>query len=255
MAGTALTDNFLIQTATVMLGLSADLMDLDPVTHSMGLVKNFTISSEPSLTELTQGLTNNVVDSVVTGNPVRASMEVYEYTSKNLSYSLGLAGSAAVAAQTVSNSTASATTANSTTLPLTLATGFAAGDYIMIKMNSDDNVITRRIVSIATNTLTLDKAIVPIVPISTPVTKVNMIQGGSTASPGYFSCKVVGKLTNGEPIVLLLPKVRIVKGFALAFSTENYGNLPIELSIYDQVATDPFYAQFSGAQYHILARK
>ena len=41
MAGEAKTDSFMLGAATVMIGAMADLYDLNPTDHSIGLVKNF----------------------------------------------------------------------------------------------------------------------------------------------------------------------------------------------------------------------
>jgi hypothetical protein len=252
MAGEAKTGDFMLSTATVMVGPLAKLMDLNPTEHSIGLVKNFQISSEPAYTELTQGVKNSLVASVLTSNVVRASMEAYEFTSKNLNFGLGLDGSGVVE-QTASGTVDGAITGDGIIVALDVQTGegasFTAGDYITIDINGDDNVVVRKVLSVATDTLTLTNAFATgqNIPDAAPVTKVNKIAVGSKEEQPYMASKVVGKLANGEQIVLLLPKLRIVRGFNLAFSSDDFGNLPFEFTIYDQIAADPFYTEFGGS--------
>ena len=77
MAGEAKTNAFMLGTATVMLGAQADLFDLNPTEHSIGLVKNFNLQVDQTYTELTQGVQNQIVFSVRTGNKVMNTMEAY----------------------------------------------------------------------------------------------------------------------------------------------------------------------------------
>ena len=91
-AGSAKTESFNLGAATVMIGPKEDVLDLTPEKHSIGLVKNFSFTSNDQYIDLTQGVRNSVVYSVKTGSEVNASMEVYEYTAKNLAYALGLEG-------------------------------------------------------------------------------------------------------------------------------------------------------------------
>jgi hypothetical protein len=60
--------------------------------------------------------------------------------------------------------------------------------------------------------------------------------------------KIVGQLADGTEVGLLLPKVRITAGFTLGFTTDNFGNLPMEFTCYDLTSDDPNYAMFSGKQ-------
>lgn len=251
-AGSAKTENFMLGTACVMVGLPAELHDLNPLEHSLGLVKNFTLTSEPSYIELSQGVKGSIVHSTMTANPVRASMEVYEYTAANIAYSLGLNG-AAKAPKTGSSTVSTVVPASpaQNTLSVVAATGFAANDMIMIEADTIENFVVRKIVSIATNTLTLDEDL-PAIPSGAKVTVVNGIDIGSKEDQPFLSAKIAGKLANGAPAVVYLPKIRIINGFNLAFVTNDYGNLPFEFQIYDLVSTDPMYADFKNASARIF---
>lgn len=254
MSGLAITDNFMLSTATVMIGDAADLNDLNPLDHSIGLVKNFTITSEPAYTELTQGVKNDIVHSVMTSNPVRATMETYEFTAKNLAYSLGLDGGS-IAPATVETTVASPVSASPTvsTITVTSATGITNGTTILIEVDTIDNFVIRTVTNVAGAVLTLDSAM-PAVAAGAKVFKVNKIEIGSKTEQPFFGAKIAGRAANGDNLVLLLPKVRITKGFNLAFISDNYGNLPFEFTLYDLVSTDPNYAAFRGVKGHIYRK-
>lgn len=253
MPGTAKTNDFMLGTATIMIGEMADLYDLNPTNHSIGLVKNFTVTSEPAYTELTQGVKNTIVASVMTSNPVRATMEAYEFTAKNIAYSLGIEGAAQVTEQATLTTLSAPVTAAATTMTVTSATGITVGKYVMILVDDEDRFEVRKITAVASNTLTLHRAL-PAIATGRPVRVVNMIEVGSKDDQPYYSAKVAGKLASGEEVVILFPKIRIVRGFSLAFQSDNFGNLPIEFTIYDPVAADTFYADFNGASAQIFKK-
>lgn len=251
MAGEAKSNAFMLGTATVMLGALADLMTLDE-SHSIGLVKNVIVKTTPGFTDLTQGVKNSLVYSVMTSNESSVTGEVYEYTSKNLSYAAGLDGSTITSTPTKSTvKTAVAapvgpSTEGAKALPLEAVEGFAAGDTVFVNIAGSENIMIRKIdaLDVATKTLTLDKGLPFALPIGTVVTKVNVIALGSTDDQPFLACKIVGKLANGDPIAILIPKVRYASGLSLGFQTENFDNMPLELKVFDLVGTDPFYQMF-----------
>lgn len=254
MAGEAKTSAFMLGTATVMIGAQSELFSLAPDTHAIGLVKNFTMTAEPGYTDLTQGVKNQIVYSVMTSNTVRAQMEVYEYTSKNIAYALGLNGGA-LAAATAVTTLSSGIAALATTAVVTSAAGLAVGDYIQIQEGTDDKTFFRKITAIVTNTLTLNAAIPVAIANGSAVRKVNAVDIGSKTDQPFLSAKIVGSLADGTEIGILIPKIRITNGFTLGFVTDNYGNLPFEFTVYDLVATDPNYADFSGVQARLFTNK
>lgn len=254
MAGEAKTSAFMLGTATVMIGAQSELFTLAPDTHSIGLVKNFTMTAEPGYTDLTQGVKNQIVYSVMTSNTVRAQMEVYEYTSKNISYALGLNGGALSAATTATTMSAGAA-ANAASITVTSAAGLAVGDYIQIQEGTDDKTFFRKINAIATNTVTLNANLPVAIASGSAVRKVNAVDIGSKTDQPFLSAKIVGSLADGTEIGILIPKVRITNGFTLGFVTDNYGNLPFEFTVYDLVSTDPNYSEFNGVQARLFTNK
>ena len=261
MAGEAKTTNFMLGTATVMLGPMNSAWNLVPGTHSIGLVKNFQITAEPAYTELTQGTKNTMIHSIMTQNTVKASMEVYEFTGANIDYSLGLDGSA-ITAQTVSNNTSAASAATNATV-FTFATAaeanaYAVGGYVIIQNGTDDQAWARKVTAKNTGaapyTITVSPAVpnASALPIGTNVRRVNSIDIGSKEEQPFFSAQVRGELADGSKLRLIMPKIRITNGFTLGFVTDNYGNLPFEFTLYDLVSSDTLYNDFNGRQALLL---
>jgi len=251
MPGLAKTQKFMLNTATVMIGPQADLHNLNPAEHSIGLVKNFTLTAEPSYTELGQGVKNEIVFSVLTNNPVRATMETYEYTARNLAYGLGLADAESFTALTATTAVNGAIVAGSPPefdLVVDDNALFSAGDFILIKNDSEDDFVVREIASTSTGEVITVTMALPDIADNAQVLLVNKLAIGSKDDQPYYAAKISGKLADGTVCVIEIPKLRIIKGFSLAFTSQDFGNLPFEFTIYSQVTTDPFYTEFGGDQ-------
>lgn len=250
MGGLAKTNDFMLDTATVMIGPQDDLYDLTPAAHSIGLVKNFTLTADPAYTDLTQGVKNTLVYSVLTSNEVRATMEAYEYTAQNIAYGLGLATTHAAKSATTDASLVDLAITGGVGVDVNVTTGegtkFTVGDSILIQIDTEDDFIIREVVSISTDTLTVDQAFTNDVPLGSKIFIVHSLDVGSKADQTFFAAKITGKLVDGTPIVVLIPKVRIVNGFNLAFTADDYANMPFEFTVYDMVSTDTHYADFAS---------
>lgn len=256
--GLANTNRFMLGAATLLLGPQADLFNLTRAEHSVGLIKNFALTAEPSFTDLTQGVKNTVVYSVMTGNAARASAEWYEYTPRNLAYVAQINGATMTVSTNIETALSAAVTGSSgspaTTISVDSGTGLAVGDWILIQdpINPDDAVI-RKISAISTNTITTNPDIQRNLADNSTVRRVNFIGVGNKEEQPFFSAMVLGTLANGEEISVALPKVRVTNGLNLSFSTNDYGNMPVELGIYDLTPSDPNYAQFGAVPAAILA--
>ena len=253
------TNNFMLSQATLMLapfaqGSANMTFDLDPAANSVGLIKNLQTKEESSQVELRAGVRQLLVDSQKSGVKVSVSAEVYEYTAKNMLYSLslnrttqvvkaaGLAG--ALAAAGASLNLAATAPAGSTAAPITLA-DLTSGTVLMIQGTgdfSDRTFITK--VSATPSALTA-VAISPPVPagmsfsIGDGVFLVNQIPVGTTATQDFFSLKVVGMLANeNKPVTIIFPKVKILKGFNFDFTEDKYGSMAWEIDPYFMTTAD-----------------
>lgn len=258
MAGEAKTSAFLLSTATVMIGPRASLMALTPALHSIGLVKNVQVTTEPANVTLTQGLQNVEVSSVSTGNPARISAEIYEYTARNLAYGAGLDATGVAYDEPVtpqSSTLATAIAAGGVTVVLTAGGGtpYVVGDFLVMQDTVNNDIVhVGKVASKATDTLTLVAAYtIPTTTVfataTTIIYRVRNMQIGAVNSIAYFGIKIVGILPeSGEPITCLFPKCRVSKGIGLAFQSDNYSNIPFEFSPMAVLPADPFYADFGS---------
>lgn len=247
MAGEAITNNFVLNTATVMIGAQTDFFNLNPAAHSIGLVKNFKITATPQYTTLTQGVKNTIVDSQLTNNELKATMEVYEYSGKNLKYALGLDGSTLTTTGATFNPTAGLSATDTTlTIATDVTTTFVTGGGDWVEIQENDNVHLVKTASTAysspNTTLTFTGYAVPTgVSFTTAakIRKVAVIPVGSKVNQPYLSAKIVsGDLQDGAPIVLAIPKMRITRGFDIDFKTDAYSNMPFEFTPYDLTSSD-----------------
>ncbi len=135
--------------------------EINPLLHSVGLVKNCKVDVTTSKVDLTQGIQNDIVASVVNGMPMTGSAEVYEYTAKNFAYGLsqdptglvdmakpvGVGGPVAAAATEVTSASA--------------ITGAKVGSWIYIQENQDDQIHIAKLSAVAGTTLSFDGYPVP----------------------------------------------------------------------------------------------
>jgi hypothetical protein len=257
MPGQAKTNGFLLSTATVCIGPMANLWDLNPTAHSIGLVKNFQSNSDPTLVELTQGIKNQPVMTVPTSDGLKVSFEVHEFTLRNMAYAAGLDGSGAGynAIPTINLSTAQITAAATAIVVAgDVTASIAIGDWIYIQNGLDDYVHIAKVslTAFSTNTtLTFAGYAIPTgltFPIGTRVGKIKPIEMGAALPQVDLCAKIFGIMPkDNRPIVIVYPKIRITKGFSLAFQSDNFAAMPWEFTPYPLVSTDTYYSEFGDA--------
>ena len=85
-------------------------------------------------------------------------------------------------------------------------------------------------------------------PAGSKVWLVNSLQVGGTQQQTYVAAKVTANLPETQqPVTLLFPKVRVIRGFTLTFDTEKFAAMPFELEMYNLVPSDPFYSTFGSS--------
>lgn len=262
MPGLAKTDEFFLSTATVMIGAQDELMELNVADHSLGLVKNFSLQSDPTLVELTQGIKNQRVATLVTGSGLKTSWEMYEYTAKNLAYAAGLDATGSnydpMAAGHVLSDPAIVTD-----VAVIIATDqsavYTVGSWIAIQKASDDYVHIAKVTAVnfasSETTITFTGNPLPFACAAgtAKVSKMNKLDVGTDTEVQYKAMKVVGLLPKGnKPLVLLFPKVQIVKGLSVSFATDNFSNMPFEANPYQPTPADTGYNADFAQELHIL---
>lgn len=213
-AGSAKTEKFNLGAATVMIGPKDQVLDLVPEKHSIGLVKNFSFSSNDQYLDLTQGIRNTVVYTVKTGSEVTASMEVYEYTSKNLAYALGLEGYELAEGIDMSlsadiNSSTSTTAITAAAPQGATADDVVVGDYVTIqgnKSSNEDMVFVGKVAAVTFNQATAPE-------VATTGTIGQLIKAVNAQSEGLLTTNM-GKLTINASST---QNVKMSQNFATAF--------------------------------------
>lgn len=213
-AGSAKTEKFNLGAATVMIGPKDQVLDLVPEKHSIGLVKNFSFSSNDQYLDLTQGIRNTVVYTVKTGSEVTASMEVYEYTSKNLAYALGLEGYELAEGIDMTLSAAINSTTSTTAITAIAPAGATAddivvGDYVTIqgnKSSNEDMVFVGKATAVTFNQATAPE-------IATTGSIGDLIKAVNAQSAGLLTTNM-GKLTVNASST---QNVKMSQNFATAF--------------------------------------
>jgi len=253
--GSAKTGSFFLSEASIYLGPQADLYKLNPATHLLGLVKNFSLSYDVGYVELTQGVQNQIVSSTMNKSQLKASWEVFEYTAKNIAFGLGMNGAALTSSPVVTTTSGAVTGTYASpdmTLAVVSATGLVANSWIIVQGATNEEIFVDKIASVATNTLTLTFGIPDNLQSGATVRLATNLDLASTAAQPYLSAAAVSTLSDGTLIRVNLPKVRITKGFTLKADTKAYANLPFEATIYNLVTTDPNYSNFVTRQAELV---
>lgn len=239
---------FVIGNATVMLApFGEDVFALTPDEHSVGMVKAVTVTQEADQITLRNGVLQNQVDAVKSNVNMTTTFEGYEFSAENLMTALGLQGATVKRLRGTLTLAAEATdtslSIDSFPIPGDTASGIdAVGDIpdgavlLLQKADQPDHVYPVKTTGATTGSGPY-VATVAALPtgvefeVGDTVWVMNEIDAGSIDQDEYFAVKIVGTLSaNDEPIVVIMPKVRITRGFNLSFSETDYSNLPFELS-------------------------
>lgn len=260
MAANAKTNQFMIGDATIMVGAMADVFDLMPDKHSLGLTKNLAIRVETGNVDLTQGISQTPIFSVQNQFSPMASCEVYEYTARNLAYGLGLdASGAGYDANLTPGPFALATPVAAAATSVPLATGegagFVVGDYVIMQQ-AEDYVFAAKVTAKTTDTLTIDRATPAGLTFAVATTRVFRARsisavGGQNAFVSVKAAVIMPK--DKRPVPILFPKVRIARGFDVALGSSDFSNLPFEFMPYPLTPEDSLYSYFEpGEVFKIL---
>lgn len=252
MPGSAVSQQFQFSVASVLVGPMASQLSLNSAAHSIGLVKNVMVEASPSVVELTQGLQNDVVFSAVNNMPIKVSAEVFEFTAKNLAYGLSLDATTGYTPIATSNPLFASVAAAATTAVVVgdVTTTYTAGSWIFIQQGTDDAV---HIAKVSSATFSSPNTTINFVGYPVPagmtfttggrIGKVNRIDADPDAANQSLAVRIVGtQVGDKRPVVLHFPKARILKGFAMRFTSDNFGNLPFEFTPYVPLSTDVGYS-------------
>jgi len=257
MAGEAHSLQFLLGSATVMVGAVDDLWQLRPETHSLGLVKNFQFSADPTYVDLSYRTGGAPIFSVRTALACKISMDVFEHTARNLQLALG---NLPINVEPISKSYQLYEGADG----LSYATFMSDtddhadffGQWILIQGSQPDvvhvaEVETAYVIGTGPFEITVSFPGQPIqpgndFPAGSMITCVNVLNVGTPSCPAYLSAKVIGQSSGtAEPIGVIFPKVRIDRGFDIKFDATKYSSLPFSIKPFPLVASDINYTEFA----------
>lgn len=258
MIGGNNTDLFNIGAATLMIGPMDKIMELTPEEHSVGLIKNFQLTSDTSEVSLTQGIRNTEVDSQITGVTTTMTAEVYEYTAANLAYAAQLDGSkfSTSGTYTLTSDVTGGDDATSIEIDTDsdISAKLPAGTTLVLQSSTTEDYDKVYVVKVSSSTFSDTKMSITLdlpIPLGWTFKKgdkvfaVDIIPVGSEAPQPYLGAKIVGVLPNGnKPVTILVPKCKITGGMTIGFTTENYGNMPFEIKPYALAKSDTMYQTF-----------
>ncbi len=252
--GLARTEDFAFQAAEVMLGTLGTTPSLTSETNSLGLAKDVQVKVTLEVKALEQGVSNDTVDRTRTARMVEITGNLHEYTARNLAYlSMLTATSAQYDAPVAPTTLTTAIAAAATVANVTSASGFIAGDtLILIRSDRPHSPHVVRVVSIASQAVTFAPAVPATMdfPIAlTRVMKPARIEPGGENNVPSFSCKIVSQTKlDRRPKICMIPKVQVVSGLNISFGTENYGALPFTLKGLTLVPSDAEFNEYVSAQ-------
>lgn len=243
--GTAQGGAFILQNATIMLGDLGDGEDLIPELHSLGLFKEATVNIARTFTSLAQGVRQQKVDEQLTGEDITVTGKGYEFGAKQLTYALGQDGHGLTSTGLRTTNTL-AVTSGGTDLTLASVTGLAVGDYLVVAPNGDSDAGLVVVISSLTGLVVgLDRPLAMAIPLGSHVTKSRItLVGGDNYVNTYKSMKVTSAAVNGDPIVMIFPKVKVTSSFTLGLSSQDYASTPFTFQSYAMTPAEIGYAQY-----------
>lgn len=244
---------FLLGEATLMMAPYSDplsVFELTPALHSLGMVRNVQLMEDSGKVELRKGIQQVLVDSKKSNVNITLTAEVFEFTAQNALYSLSRAGTAVapkrgVLKNAITTGPTTTFVVNSAPLLGEASTGITAvgdipnGATVLIQHKDMDDYVFIARTTAATTVATTDYTVTATVPagIQFPagsyVWIVNEVPVGDLAEQDFFKVKIVGTLSNNrKPVALVLPKVKVMKGFQINFDEQNYTSMPFEFDPY-----------------------
>lgn len=243
---------FSLSSATIMVGkaFTDDVFGLTPALHSVGMVSEVNIGLDSQITELLNGVQQVTVDAKRTGVSGSITGNVYEFTAQNFMRSQAMSGAAGTIKRGVLSAPAAAAAVSlsitSDPIPGEAATGITAigdipsGSTLLLQRTGGetDYVFPTKSTGAATG---VGPYTVPIAapyaipaavtfPAGTKVWVVTPVGVANMDADDVFCVKIAGTLTQFDrPVVYVAPKVRMVRGFQIAFNETSYASMPWEM--------------------------
>jgi hypothetical protein len=243
---------FSLSAATIMIGRAFldDPFAFTPATNSVGMVSDAAISVDSSINSLLNGVSQTEVDAKRTGISASITASVYEMTAQNFMRAHAMSGAATVIKRGVLTAAAAGSATSLTiasdpvpgeaTSAITGIGDIPAGSTILIQRvgGEQDYVFPTKTNAAATGA---GPYVVPLAaPYAIPagmsfavgarVWVVSPVGVGDIDADDLFSVKITGTLSNFDrPVTYVAPKVRMVKGFGIAYNETQYSSMSWEM--------------------------
>lgn len=239
--GSPITNKFSIGTAELRIGALTDANKLLP-SHSVGLIDSASLSVDQEAAELEGGFPRKLVDTAIIRQSASITAVLREYSRKNLFTLLG----EGVTATTTDFATTVDAQATAGATSITVATGkgasFTAGDLVTLyNVGSPENVSVCRVLSIATDTLTLDSGTPTLFQyeVGDPIFIAYEVPVGAVSQTNYFSVSLVQKENStGRPVVWTFWKGAIASGLSVETNAEDFASTELQINLLEPAASE-----------------
>lgn len=242
---------FSLSSATIMLGraFEDDVFALTPEKDSVGMVSEVSIGIDSSITELLNGVQQVAVDAKRTGVSSTITGNVFEFTAANFMKAQAIGGTplpvkrglltASAAAGGTSLSISSDPIPGEASSAISSLSDIPSGSTLLIqRVNGQTDYVFPAKTSAAATGTGSGPYTVPVTAIpagmsfeaGSRVWIVHPVSVGDMDADALFCAKIVGTLSNYDrPVMYIAPKVRMVRGFQLAFNETAYSSMPWEM--------------------------
>ncbi|MGN6820269.1 MAG: hypothetical protein ACTHJR_16520 [Sphingomonas sp.] len=243
---------FSLSSATLMMApaFTTDVFSLNPSQHSVGMVQEVQVTVDGSIQELLNGVAQVTVDSKRTNVKASITANVFEMTAQNYMRAHALSGAASQVKRgqltTAAGAAAVSLVMNSAPVPGESASAISSlsdipsGATLLIQSATTEGLVfPTKSSGAATGTGPYTVPIAGTYAIPTGMSfaigdYVWVVQDVAVGNMDYddlFGVKITGNLTNyNRPVTAVFPKVRVVKGFEIAYQETQYNSMPWELA-------------------------
>lgn len=213
-------------------------------SHSVGLIDVATVEVAQESVRLEGGFPRKLVDTAIAAQTANVKATLREYSRRNLQTLLGQGVSASTPVD-VATTLAAPAIAGAVSLSLTLGTGVAIGDTLVVFPRGKPELLSIVVVSaIAANTATLNSdtpTLVAYDPANGPIDVFNAhpIALGAVAETKYFGIQLIQRNpVSGRPRVFDFWKGSISSGLTFETSSQDYGSTELAIEILEPAADE-----------------
>ena len=242
--GSPSTQKYSIGTAEVRLGPQTSAMLLNQASHSIGVLDSVTVEVAQESVDLLGGFPQTILDTAIINQTASVTATFREYSRRNIRTVLGESLEGTAPTDNASLIITNWTTGTDVTVSGGEGTQFAAEDIVvMYEDGKPETVTVSRIVSIATDVLTLDAAN-PTIALDGTTATVHIFQAhavpvGDIDLTNYFAVQVIqSERKTGRPIGFQFWKAAIGAGLTLDTNATDFASNDMQLKLLTPAASE-----------------